>query len=388
MNILQIILFCAKEGKKLITIKEVKGWLEIKRFLDLPNNMYKNHECYTPPLYNDEKTIFTKKNVYYDTCESVFFNAYDGKKHVGRIQGIIQHASNEKTGEKRARFTRFDCIEDQNVATALFHAVEEWAKDKGCDIICGPLGFSDLEREGLLIEGFEWHNTFEEQYNFPYYAGLIENLGYEKETDWVEYRLFKPEPNKKIERIKNLVLEKYQLRLVKATNVREFIKTYKDGIFYVLDEGYKELYGTVPFSDRMKKQLISQFDLIVKEDCVGVILDKDDNVVAFGLCFPSIGDALRGGNGKLYPRTLFKLLKVLKNPKHLDLALIAVLPKYRNLGVNSIVLDGLINLMIEKDIEYCETNLNLEDNYPIQSQWKFFPHVQHKRRRSYFKKLR
>ena len=203
----------------------------------------------------------------------------------------------------------------------------------------------------------------------------------------MEYRLFKPERNEKIARIKDLVLEKYQLRLVKAQNVNKFIKQYKDGIFYVLDEGYKELYGTVPFTDRMKKQIVSQFGLIVKEGCVGVILDKDDNVVAFGLCFPAIGDALRGGNGKLYPATLFKMLKVIKKPKHLDLALIAVLPKYRNLGVNSIVLDGLINLMIEMDIEYCETNLNLEDNYPIQAQWKFFPHIQHKRRRSYVKRL-
>ncbi len=372
----------------MIIIKEVKSIRERKKFLDFPNIIYKGNPCYTPPLYSDEKTIFTKKNVYYDTCESVFFNAYDGKKQVGRIQGLIQHASNKKHGEKRARFTRFDCVDDQNVATALFHAVEDWAQEKGCNILCGPLGFSDLEREGLLVDGFEWRNTFEEQYNFPYYAKLIEGVGYEKETDWVEYRLFKPERNEKITRIKNLVLEKYRLRLVKADNPKKFIEKYKDGIFYVLDEGYKELYGTVPFTDRMKKQLISQFSLIIKKDYVGVILDENDNVVAFGLCFPSIGDALYGGNGKLYPKTLFKLLKVIKNPKHLDLALIAVLPKYRNLGVNSIVLDGLIDLMITKDIEYCETNLNLEDNYPIQSQWKFFPHVQHKRRRSFIKKLK
>ena len=371
----------------MITIKEVDNYRERKNFLDFPNKLYKGNPCYTPPLYADEKSIFTKKNVYYDTCESVFFNAYEGKKHVGRIQGIIQRASNEKTGEIRARFTRFDCLDNQEAAAALFNAVEKWAKSKGCIAICGPLGFSDLEREGLLIDGFEWSNTFEEQFNYPYYQKLIEGCGFDKETDWVEYRLFKPEKNAKIAKIKELVMQKYELRLATAKNTKDFLKRYKDEIFYVLDEGYKELYGTVPFTNRMKEQLISQFNLIIKLDYVGAILDKNDNVVAFGLCFPSIGDALAGGNGKLTPRTLLKMLKVIKHPKHLDLALIAVLPKYRNLGVNSIVLDGLINLMHEKNIEYCETNLNLEDNYPVQAQWKFFPHIQHKRRRSFIKRL-
>ena len=137
----------------------------------------------------------------------------------------------------------------------------------------------------------------------------------------------------------------------------------------------------------MKKQMIDQFNLIIKLDYVGVVLDKDDNVVAFGLCFPAIGDALKGSNGKLYPATLAKLLKVVANPKHLDLGLIAVLPGYKNLGVNSIVIDGLIELMLRKDIEYCETNLMLEENYPIQAQWKYFDYIQHKRRRSYVKKI-
>ncbi len=371
----------------MITIKEVTNRRERKNFLDFPNKLYRGNHCYTPPLYADEKSIFTRKNVYYDTCESVFFNAYENNVHVGRIQGIIQHASNQKMGEVRARFTRFDCLDNQEAAAKLFDAVEDWAKKKGCVAICGPLGFSDLEREGLLIEGFSWPNTFEEQYNHPYYQNLIEALGYKKETDWIEFRLFKPEKNQKITRIKELVMQKYELRLATAKNTRDFLKRYQDGIFYVLDEGYKELYGTVPFTDRMKKQLVSQFNLLIKLDYVGAILDKNDNVVAFGLCFPSIGDALAGGDGKLTPRTLAKLLKVINKPKHLDLALIAVLPKYRNLGVNSIVLDGLINLMHEKDIEYCETNLNLEDNYPIQSQWKYFPSVQHKRRRSFIKRL-
>lgn len=372
----------------MITVKEVITRKEKKAFLDFPNSLYKGNPCYVPPLYGDEKKIFSKDNVYYDTCESVYYLAYDGERVVGRISGTIQHASNKKTGERRVRFNRFDCVDDKEAASALFNAVEKWAIGRGYDTVCGPLGFSDLEREGLLIEGFDQTNTFEEQYNYPYYAGLIEHCGYEKDVDWLEYRLFKPkEVNKKIERVSEIAFKRYGLRMAESKNARDFIEKYKDGIFRVLDEGYKELYGTVPFTDRMKKQLIDQFNLIIKKDYVGAILDKDDNVVGFGLCFPAIGDAFAGGDGKLTPKTLSKLLKILKKPKHLDLALVAVLPKYRNLGVNSIVLDGLIKLMLEKDIEYCETNLCLEYNYSIQAQWKFFDHIQHKRRRSYVKKL-
>ena len=372
----------------MITIVKVNNRKERKRFLDFPYTLYKGNPCYTPPLYSDEKLLFSKKNVYFDTCESVFFNAYSGEKQVGRIQGIIQNASNKKTGENRVRFTRFDAINDKAVAAALFKAVEDWAVARGCDIICGPLGYSDLEREGLLIEGFDESNTFEEQYNFDYYPALIESVGLRKEVDWIEYRIFKPkERNERVKHIKERVLERYGLHMPKCKNINEFLDKYKDGIFHVLDEGYKDIYGTVPFTERMKKQMIDQFKLIIKLDYVGVVLDKDENVVAFGLCFPAIGDALKGGNGKLYPSRLIRLLKIAAKPKRLDLGLIAVLPNYKNLGVNSIVIDGLIELMLRKDIEYCETNLMLEENYPIQAQWKYFDFKQHKRRRSDVKKI-
>lgn len=373
----------------MITVKEVKSGRERKAFLDFPNELYKNNPCYVPPLYMDEKKIFGKQNAYYDTCESIYFLAYRDGKVVGRISGMIQHASNAKTGERRVRFNRFDSLDDQEIANALFGAVEKWALERDYDTVCGPLGFSDLEREGLLIEGFDQTNTYEEQYNHPYYAKLIENCGYGKDVDWLEYRIFKPkEINKKIERIAQLTCQRYGLRMAESKSAKEFLAKYQDGMFHVLDEGYKELYGTVPFTDRMKKQLVEQFNLIIKKDYIGAILDKEDNVVGFGLCFPAIGEAFAGGNGKLTLPAISRFLKIIKTPKHLDLALIAVLPKYRNLGINAIVLDGLIKLMIEKDIEFCETNLCLENNYRIQATWKYFDHIQHKRRRSFVKKLK
>ena len=176
----------------MIRIKEVTTKQEQKRFIDFPLELYKGNDCFVPPLYGDEKKMFKPDFVYNETCD-ISFLAYDGERVVGRIQGIIQKDANRKNNEKRVRFNRFDAIDDQIVADALFAAVEEWALSKGMDTACGPLGFSDLEREGLLIEGFDQLSTFEEQYNAAYYQKLIENCGYEKEVDWTESKLYLPD---------------------------------------------------------------------------------------------------------------------------------------------------------------------------------------------------
>ncbi len=359
-----------------------------KDFLEFPLKMYKNNPYFVPPLYGDEKKIFSDKNVYYKTCKSVYYNAYRDNVMVGRISGIIQFAHNEKTNEKRARFTRFDAIDDQEVANSLFNAFETWAREEGMTTTCGPLGFSDLEREGLLIEGFDQLSTFEEQYNYEYYAGLIEKCGYQKEVDWVEHKLYYPkELDPRIARIAEMTLKKYNLHLDQTKGKKAFIKKYKDGIFYCIDECYKELYGTVPFTDEMKEQLIEQFLLIVDRRYVGVICDEKDNVIGFGLCFPSIGPALQKSGGRLTVPTLLRLLRVLKKHTVLDLALIGILPEYQKKGINAVILDYLLTMFKKNNIEYCETNLNLEDNTGIKSQWSSFDAVLHKRRRSYIKNI-
>ena len=173
----------------MIEIQEVKTGKQIKEFIEFPLRLYKNNPYFVPPLYSDEKSLFKDENVYAEQAESVFFLAVENGKTVGRIQGILQRVSNQKWGQKRVRFTRFDSINNQDVANALFAAVESWGREKGMNEIVGPLGYSDLDREGLLIEGFEELSTFEEQYNYPYYASLLENYGYQKEVDWVESKL-------------------------------------------------------------------------------------------------------------------------------------------------------------------------------------------------------
>ena len=372
----------------MIIVKEVKTKREQKDFLNFPLNMYKTNPYFVPPLYMDEKKIFNKDYVYHDQCDTVFFNAYDGNKIVGRISGILQKVSNEKNNERRVRFTRFDAIDNQEVANKLFEAVENWAKTLGMDTICGPLGYSDLEREGLLIEGFDQLSTFEEQYNHQFYQKLIENCGYVKEVDWVEYKLKnKVERDDRLKRLSDIMLKRYKLHYGEAKNTKDFIKKYGEKLFKLLDETYVNLYGTVPFTKAMKDMMISNFKLIINLKFVAVILDENDNIVCFGLCLPSIGKALQKSKGHLTIPALIRVLKSIKKPEIIDLALIGVSKEYQMRGVSSSLIYRIQEMLDDKNIQFAETNLNLENNVSIQNQWKNFDAKQHKRRRSFVKKI-
>ena len=264
----------------MIEIVKAESKKEQKRFLNLPLNMYKGNKCFVPPLYSDEASMFKKNYVYNDQSESVFFNAYLDGRHVGRTQGIIQKASNEKWKDKKVRFTRFDSIDNEVVASALFKAVEDWAISNGMDTVVGPLGYSDLEREGLLIEGFDELSTFEEQYNYPYYQKLIENLGYTKDVDWVERKLYAPkEVDPRFERLCSVILRRNKLKIAETKSISDFIQRYGEKLFKVLDITYDNLYGTIPFSDGMQKMIINNFKLILNKKYFAVIVDEDDNVV-------------------------------------------------------------------------------------------------------------
>ena len=370
----------------MVAIKEVQSRKDKRTFLNFPIRLYRGNDCFVPPLYGDERKLFRKNYHYYDTSEAVYYLAYRGKTVVGRISGILQKASNKKWAQKRVRFTRFDCIDDREVAAALFGAVEDWARSKGMEEVVGPLGFSDLEREGLLIEGFDELSTFEEQYNAPYYQALIEGLGYEKEVDWVEHKLYLPETvDPRIHEMREKLLVRYGLHMSAAKNADEFIRLYKDAFFELLDTTYSDIYGTVPFTEKMKDELVRSFRLIIDIRFVTMILDKDEKPVCFGLCFPSIARAVQKSGGKLTPAAIMRVLKAVKDPEIIDLALIGVLPAYR--GASIILIDELTRMLREGNVKYCETNLNLEDNHAILNLWKNFGNVLHKRRRCYLKKL-
>lgn len=373
----------------MIEVREVKTPREKKEFLDFPLKMYKGNDCFVPPLYMDEKKIFRADYVYYDTCEAVYYNAYRDGVMVGRISGILQKVSNEKRGEKRIRFTRFDSIDDTEVACALFEAVENWGRSLGMDTICGPLGFSDLEREGLLIEGFDQLSTFEEQYNAPYYARLLEAAGYVKEVDWIERKVNSPDDGgESLEKMADFIRRRYGLSVAPAKNIRDFLKRYADDMFEILDKSYAPLYGTVPMTEGIKKMILDNFRMIIRLNYVAAIVDEKGKVVCFGLCMPSLARAVQPSGGHMTPAALVRLLRAIRRPKILDLALVGVDPEYANRGISTIITASLARMLRENGVEYAETNLCLEDNYSIQNQWKRFNCVIHKRRRSYVKSLK
>lgn len=373
----------------MVVIQEVKTRKQKKQFLNFGLNLYKDNPYFIPPLYGNEKKLFGNNHDYCDQAESIFYLAYRDGKVVGRISGILQKASNEKWKQQRVRFTRFDCIDDQEVANALFGAVEQWAKEKGMKEIVGPLGYSDMEREGLLIEGFDQLNTFEEQYNYEYYQKLIENYGFQKDVDWLECRITAPNDEylEKVKRVSQKSMERFGLHFGEAKNTKDFLKKYANDFFHIIDETYAHIYGSVPFTEKMKKSIMKDFGLVINLNYVAVILDKNEKPICFGLAFPGFGKALQKSGGRLTLCTLFKVLHAIKKPDSIDLALIGVLPEYRMKGVSHALFAKMAERLKYSTAKYAETNLMLDYNYNIINQWKNFNPVQHKKRRAYVKEI-
>lgn len=373
----------------MVEIKKVRTKKEQKAFVDFPLKLYKGNRYFVPPLYGDEMAIFKKDYMYNSQARAEHFLAYKNGKIAGRIMAILQIAANKKWEQNRVRFTRFDSVDDQEVASALFEAAENWAKEQGAEEVVGPLGFSDLEREGLLIDGFDELATFEEQYNYGYYQKLIENCGYVKDVDWLERQLRLPKDgfDPKIKQISEHMMKKYDLHYGQFKSTRDMLNKCADKIFALWDEAYDNIYGTVPFTESVKKAMLAQFKLVIDMRFVALIMDKNENVVAFGVVFPSLSKAVQKSGGKLTPCCLVKLLRAIKHPKYVDLALIGVTEEYKNRGISTALLARFGELMAKYKIEYAETNLTLEYNMAIQNLWKRFDSRLHKRRRCYIKKI-
>jgi hypothetical protein len=377
----------------MLVVKEVKSYFDVRRFVEFPNKLYKGNPYYVPYLSVDERSLLNKKkNPNLENAEARFFLAYQDKKIVGRIGAIISYLYNEKTQQKRMRFTRFDCINDIEVARALLNKVEEYAKEKGMNIIHGPVGFNDLDREALLIEGFDEMSTFETLYNYPYYQELLEKLGYVKEADWLEYKIYPPksldEPLvKKIFDLSEAVARRYKLHIVEETNKKVFFKRYADGILECVNEAYKQLYSVIPLSDKVKKQIKEQFLLVINPKYVATVVDENDRVVGFGLAIPNIAKEVNKSSGHLLPFGLFRILHRLKHPEILDLTLIGVLPEYHNCGVNGLIMKKMITEIIKSGVKYTTAAPELEDNLSVLNQWKNFSKDQYRKRRCFKKEI-
>lgn len=369
-------------------IEPTKG--ELKKFTQFQIDLYSSNPYYVPPLVSDDvATLLPGKNPAFDFCESVYFMAYRDGHPVGRIAGIINRQVNENSKEKAVRFGFIDFIDDYEVSAALLKAVEDWGRSKGMKKIIGPLGFTDLDHEGMLVDGFEELSTMATIYNYPYYPEHLERLGYSKESDWVEFLIDVPEtiPDK-YDRIAEIVKRKYGLKVLKYTSRKRVKDEYGKALFHLINEAYASLYQYSPLTERQIDYYIDIYLGLLNLDLLTLIVDKDSKLVGVGISMPSMSRALQKSKGKFLPFGWYHLLKGLKGKNdRVDLLLVAVHPDYQNKGVNALLFQDLIPYYNKYGYKYAESNPEMETNSKVQSQWEYFPYRQHRRRRSFHKNL-
>jgi GNAT superfamily N-acetyltransferase len=371
-----------------IQIKEVNDRKALKDFVNFPYQLYKGNPFFVPPLRFDElATIQKEKNPAFDYCDAKYWIARNGEKIVGRIAGIINYASIEKWGNKFVRFGWIDFAEDKTIAEALLGKVEDWARELKMEAVHGPLGFTDLDHEGMLIDGFDNVGTLATIYNYPYYPKFLEELGYKKDVDWVEYLIKIPNrvPDN-LKRISSLVKKRCQLQVVQKRSSKEILP-YASEIFQLINTAYSGLYGVVPLTEKQISYYTKQYFSFIKPDFVSLITDRDGKLAAFGITMPSLSKALQKANGKLFPFGIFHLLKAMKSNTILDLYIVAIRPDLQGKGVNAILMDELTSSCIKHGITFSETNPELEENEKVQALWEHYETRQHKRRRCYIKYL-
>lgn len=373
----------------MVEIKEVKTRRDLRIFAGFNEKMYRDVPQAIPDLISDEMANFNpKKNPAFEYAESRQFLAYKDGKCVGRIGAIISHKANEKWKRNRIRFTRVDFIDDFEVSSALFKAVEDWGRERGLTEIHGPMGFCDLDQEGMLIEGFEYKGIFITINNAPYYKEHMEKLGYTKMVDWIENRIDVPKEIPAIwEKVSKRVLEENELKIVMPKNKRE-LKKYIPRIFDVINDTAKHLYGEVDLSDAQIKKYVGQFILLVNCKYIVMIMDKNDEMVGFGLAVPSLADASKKSEGRLFPLGWARILYApYSKPDTLELYLVGVRDEYKNKGLPAVLITQQMKSAIKDGVKYAETGPMLESNIKVHSMWKRFDKVQHRRRRCWIKTL-
>ncbi len=367
-------------------IEEVKTSKQMRDFVKFPNILYKGCLQYVPAFNSDEMRIFSdEKNPYSSDTKSKYFLCYDGKRIVGRIGGIICEKDNLQTGEKKIRFTRFDTIDDVNVAKMLFSAVADFGTDNGMEKIHGPLGYNDQDREGMVISGFEHRVTFINLYNYDYYPKLLCELGFKKEVDYVEYQI-KINANMlpRLERVSALVKKRVEVfDVTEEMSVANILKNYGDKFFDLLDECYGHLHGYMPSDARTRESMMKSFKMALDKRFVCILRDSENELVGFGVAFPSLAKSLQKFGGKLHPIAMLSVMKEMKKPELVELGLIAVRPSMKNSGVNAVIMEKLCQNIIQCNIPYVESNAELETNANVQNLWKGFDAVNHRNRRIY-----
>ncbi len=364
---------------------------EMKQFICFNYKLYKDSPYAVPELYSDVRdTLDPEKNAAFEFCEAQPFIALRGGEVVGRIVAIINHKANAAWNKKAVRFGWVDFIDDAEVADALFATVEQWGRERGMTEVHGPLGFTDFDPEGMLVEGFDRIGTMATIYNYPYYPVHMERMGYAKDVDWVEYLLTAPEAlPEKHARITRIVKEKFGLRVVKYTSHAKLARERGIAIFELLNEAYAHLYGYSALSPKQIQQYIDMYLPLLDLRLVPLIVDKEDHLIGFGVLLPSLAQAFQKARGYMLPFGWWHLIKALKwnRTQTTEMLLVAVKPEYQGKGAVALIFDDIIPVHHKLGYKWSESNPELESNNKVQAQWDYFERENHKRRRAYVKHL-
>lgn len=374
----------------MIVVKEVKTKREMKVFADYPFRLYKNCPHYVPSFRADEEGIADpKRNPYLEDADIRCFLAYKDGALAGRIAGIVQRKYNKVSGRKCIRFSRFDCIDDEKVAAALFAAVEAYGREEGLDTIHGPWGFNDQDREGLLTYGFDRRATYCTNYNYPYYEKLVRSYGFTDETEWLEYDFVIPEKtDERIARIAERLKDKFSVRDVVGTMpLSKLIKAYGHKTLALVNEAYASLDGYVAVEGKAVDKVLDQFATVLNPRYFSILVNEKDEVVGMAVMLPSLCEAIRKSDGRLFPFGFIRVLRAIRRPKELEMALIAVRPDYQKTGINSLMISRIMQNLIEDKIQKVESNPELVSNTAVQSQWNTMEKKVVKKRKCYIKPI-
>ncbi|NMB62661.1 MAG: GNAT family N-acetyltransferase [Chloroflexi bacterium] len=370
-----------------ITVQEVKTIPMLKKFVDFPYQLYKDNPYWVPSMRaNVLNTLRWDKNPAFAYCQAKYWLAYNDGKLAGRIAGILNPRFEERFKRRYARFGWFDFIDDFEVSSALLKTVEDWAHAEKQAAIHGPLGFTNLDPEAMLIKGFDEVATLAASYHFPYYKEHMQCAGYSKDTDYVEFQIKVPEQRvEKISRLAEIVAKRNKLHFLNPRNRKELLG-YAPQIFELMEKAYLH-YGVTPLTREQVDAYIDQYLGIIPTQFAPMVLDAQDHMVAFGIAMPSLSEAMQKNRGRLYPCGFIPVLKALRKNDKADLYLIAIHPDYQGMGINAMLISNMLEVFLDMGIRTVESNPELEDNFKVQSQWKHFETRQHKRRRIFIKQL-
>ncbi|MCC6187112.1 MAG: GNAT family N-acetyltransferase [Chitinophagaceae bacterium] len=369
-----------------IIIKPCSTEADFKAFVQFPFDLYKGDKYWVPPMKSDEiKALQPATNPAFANCDAQFWLAIDNGKVVGRVGAIINKLYNQKTGEDLCRVSRIEFVDDQKVSAALLATAEKWAKEQGMKGIHGPLGFTNLDHQAIMIEGFEHMPSIGSEYHLPYYLAHFDAAGYQKEMDWVEFRITQEKtlPEKAL-KINDLIRKRYDLKVIHFTSQAQ-LKAYAQRIFHLLNISFGELFGFIEMDNTIAEFYINKYFSILNPKFVKVIEDKDGNVIGFIVSIPSLSEAMQKANGKLFPFGWWHITRALKKPKVVDLLLTAVHPSWQAQGVSALLITELSKVLIEHNVQFVETTGMLENNEKAINHWKSFNHIQHKRKRCFRK---